>query len=315
MLKNSYTRTVDKIKAPEGAVNKMLETAKNYKDKEKVIDMKKWIKCTAAASLAIAVLTGAYIGYNALADRTKDSFVLTVNAAELVENSSLSVCMGEQKGYSIITGENGQSEYYVYLPFEVKGENIQSITYTADKGTLAVACLKNNNPVIGGELLGEGLNSAFDINFTEADSKALESQVGDINEDGKAVPSAGLSEILDRYEGKKYSSITLDYNNQMPEGSLIGLIGSGKCDAENVYLLQDDEEQLERQREIREKLIGDTVHCTVKFKDGSQQTKDIVIGTRLNKYSEEYPEDFSTLSKEQLKAKDCFDIFVTYTLK
>lgn len=292
----------------------MLKTVQSFEKKEKIINMNKLIKCTAAASLAIAVLAGACIGYNAFSCSGKNSFVMTVNAAELKENSSLAVSIGEFKGYTIMSGKNEQSEYFVYLPLEVKGDNIQSITYTADKGTFAVACLKDNNPVIDGEFVSEGLDSAFDINFIEADRKALESEGGEIKEDGTAVPSKGLSNILDRYEGKKYRSITLDYNNQMPEGCNIGLIGSGDYKMD-LNASGNETERLEKQSAEREKLIGDTVHCTVSFRDGSSQTKDIVIGTRVCKYSTEYPEDFSTLTKEEAESKDGYNIFVTYTLK
>ena len=44
MYHNRYTQAVSKIKAPEGAVEKMLKTAESFEKKEKVIHMKKWIK-------------------------------------------------------------------------------------------------------------------------------------------------------------------------------------------------------------------------------------------------------------------------------
>ena len=63
MYLNRYTQAVSKIKAPEGAVEKMLKTAESFEKKEKVIHMKKWIKSAVAASVAVAVTAGAIIGF------------------------------------------------------------------------------------------------------------------------------------------------------------------------------------------------------------------------------------------------------------
>lgn len=73
MYHNRYTQAVSKIKAPEGAVEKMLKTAESFEKKEKVIHMKKWIKGVVAASLAVAVTAGAIIGFNLLGGKLTHS--------------------------------------------------------------------------------------------------------------------------------------------------------------------------------------------------------------------------------------------------
>lgn len=90
MYHNRYTQAVSRIKAPEGAVEKMLKTAESSEKKEKVIYMKKWIKGAVAASLAVAVTAGAIIGFNLLGSKA-NSFVMTVNAAEITKDNPISV--------------------------------------------------------------------------------------------------------------------------------------------------------------------------------------------------------------------------------
>ena len=159
MYHNRYTQAVSKIKAPEGAVEKMLKTAESFEKKEKVIHMKKWIKSAVAASVAVAVTAGAIIGFNLLGSKA-NSFVMTVNAAEITKDNPISVGIGEG-GMSIATKDDGM-EYYIDLPLSVKGENIKSVTYSVDKDAIAVHCRKDNNPVIDGDVVSESIDTLFD---------------------------------------------------------------------------------------------------------------------------------------------------------
>ncbi len=140
MYHNRYTQAVSKIKAPEGAVEKMLKTAESFEKKEKVIHMKKWIKGAVAASLAVAVTAGAVIGFNLFGGKA-NSFVMTVNAAEITKDNPVSVGLGEG-GMSIAPKDDGM-EYYIDLPLYVKGEHIKSVTYSVDKDAIAVHCRKD----------------------------------------------------------------------------------------------------------------------------------------------------------------------------
>lgn len=113
----------------------MLKTAESFEKKEKVIHMKKWIKGAVAASLAVAVTAGAVIGFNLFGGKA-NSFVMTVNAAEITKNNPVSVGLGEG-GMSIAPKDDGM-EYYIDLPLSVKGEHIKSVycTVTFDDGTV-----------------------------------------------------------------------------------------------------------------------------------------------------------------------------------
>ena len=304
MYHNRYTQAVSKIKAPEGAVEKMLKTAESFEKKEKVIHMKKWIKSAVAASVAVAVTAGAIIGFNLLGSKA-NSFVMTVNAAEITKDNPVSVGLGEG-GMSIATKDDGM-EYYIDLPLSVKGENIKSVTYSVDKDAIAVHCRKDNNPVIDGDVVSESIDTLFDQTHIADDMKVLETAME--NEGQSVVETNSLEEkLLNSYVGKKYSSITLAYDNQNPDGCAIGIVG--KSTNEPV----SDDESLEAKSKQLDSMIGNTLYCTVTFDDGTVQKQSIHIGTTVTNFGTAHAESFNQLTEEEKALKDYTDVFVTYSI-
>ena len=304
MYHNRYTQAVSKIKAPEGAVEKMLKTAESFEKKEKVIHMKKWIKSAVAASVAVAVTAGAIIGFNLLGSKA-NSFVMTVNAAEITKDNPISVGIGEG-GMSIATKDDGM-EYYIDLPLSVKGENIKSVTYSVDKDAIAVHCRKDNNPVIDGDVVSESIDTLFDQTHIADDMKVLETAME--NEGQSVVETNSLEEkLLNSYVGKKYSSITLAYDNQNPDGCAIGIVG--KSTNEPV----SDDESLEAKAKQLDSIIGNTLYCTVTFDDGTAQKQSIHIGTTVTNFGTAHSESFNQLTEEEKALKDYTDVFVTYSI-
>ena len=304
MYHNRYTQAVSKIKAPEGAVEKMLKTAESFEKKEKVIHMKKWIKSAVAASVAVAVTTGAIIGFNLLGSKA-NSFVMTVNAAEITKDNPISVGIGEG-GMSIATKDDGM-EYYIDLPLSIKGENIKSVTYSVDKDAIAVHCRKDNNPVIDGDVVSESIDTLFDQTHIADDMKVLETAME--NEGQSVVETNSLEEkLLNSYVGKKYSSITLAYDNQNPDGCAIGIVG--KRTNEPV----PDDESLEAKAKQLDSIIGNTLYCTVTFDDGTAQKQSIHIGTTVTNFGTAHSESFNQLTEEEKALKDYTDVFVTYSI-
>ena len=304
MYHNRYTQTVSKVKAPEGAVERMLKTAESFENKEKVIYMKKWIKGAVAASLAIAVTAGAIIGFNLFSGKNGYSFAMTVNAAEITKGNPVSVGLGEG-GMSIAPKDDGM-EYYLDLPLSVKGENIKSVTYSVDKDAIAVHCRKDKNPVIDGDVVSESIDTLFDVKYIEDGQKALETATENDRQSGFEKHSA--EEILNRYEDKKYSSITLAYNNQNPDGCAIGIVG--KSTNEPV----SDDESLEAKSKQLDSMIGNTLYCTVTFDDGTVQKQSIHIGTTVTNFGTAHAESFNQLTEEEKALKDYTDVFVTYSI-
>ena len=303
MYHNRYTQEVSKIKAPEGAVEKMLKTAESFEKKEKVIHMKKWIKGAVAASLAVAVTAGAVIGFNLFGGKA-NSFVMTVNAAEITKNNPVSVGLGEG-GMSIAPKDDGM-EYYIDLPLSVKGEHIKSVTYSVDKDAIAVHCRKDNNPVIDGDVVSESIDTLFDVKYIEDDQKARDEAIENKCPDKLENPEA--EEIMSRYEGKKYSSITLAYDNQNPDGCAIGIVGK------NTNEPVPDDESLEAKAEQLDLIIGNTLYCTVTFDDGTVQKQSIHIGTTVTNFGTAHSESFNQLTEEEKALKDYADVFVTYSI-
>lgn len=304
MYHNRYTQAVSKIKAPEGAVEKMLKTAESFEKKEKVIHMKKWIKGAVAASVAVAVTAGAIIGFNLLGGKA-NSFVMTVNAAEITKDNPISVGIGEG-GMSIATKDDGM-EYYIDLPLSVKGENIKSVTYSVDKDAIAVHCRKDNNPVIDGDVVSESIDTLFDQTHIADDMKVLETAME--NEGQSVVETNSLEEkLLNSYVGKKYSSITLAYDNQNPDGCAIGIVGKRTNEP------MPEDESLEAKANRLDTIIGNTLYCTVIFDDGTEQKQSIQIGTTVTNFGTAHAESFNQLTEEEKALKDYTDVFVTYSI-
>ena len=304
MYHNRYTQAVSKIKAPEGAVEKMLNTVESFEKKEKVIHMKKWIKGAVAASLAVAVTAGAVIGFNLFGGKA-NSFVMTVNAAEITKDNPVSVGIGEGD-MSIATKDDGL-EYYIDLPLSAKGENIKSVTYSVEKDAIAVHCRKDNNPVIDGDVVSESIDTLFDQTHIADDMKVLETAME--NEGQSVVETNSLEEkLLNSYVGKKYSSITLAYDNQNPDGCAIGIVG--KRTNEPV----PNDESLEAKAKQLDSIIGNTLYCTVTFDDGTAQKQSIHIGTTVTNFGTAHSESFNQLTEEEKALKDYTDVFVTYSI-
>ena len=192
------------------------------------------------------------------------------------------------------------------LPLSVTGEHIKSVTYSVDKDAIAVHCRKDNNPVIDGDVVSESIDTLFDVKYIENDQKALDAAMKNDRQSGFEKHAA--EEILNRYEGKKYSSITLAYNNQNPDDCAIGIVG--KSTNEPV----SDDESLEAKSKQLDSMIGNTLYCIVTFNDGTVQKQSIHIGTTVTNFGTAHAESFNQLTEEEKALKDYTDVFVTYSI-
>lgn len=192
MRENLYTQTVNKITAPEGAVEKMLETAESFEKKEKVMHINNWIKGAVAASIVIAITLGAIIGFNPFGGSTTGhSFVMTVNAEEITKDHPVSVVSDDRYHVSTVyfDGSNWIHELDFSMPLLVKGEHIKSVNYSIEDGIFVVSYNKGDNPVVEGDVIPSA-NEQARISY---------------NPDGYS-------------ESTAYSNITLAYDNQKPDG-------------------------------------------------------------------------------------------------
>lgn len=137
MRNNIYTQTVREIKAPERAVKKMLETAGNSKNKEKIIYMKNIRKAVIAASLAAVLAVGGIFGISRMTPKAENSFIMTVNAAEINDKAFTAVgnLPYSRPAYNESRANAGFNVDFMNV---IQGENIEEITYSIKGGAFII---------------------------------------------------------------------------------------------------------------------------------------------------------------------------------
>ncbi|MBR1730868.1 MAG: hypothetical protein IJ725_00320 [Ruminococcus sp.] len=292
--------------------------------------MKKFrFKGAVAASLAVIVAIGGAIGIGSLTSKLSNSFILSVNAAEITDDNSATISASGDHGFSYGEGDDDEVSYCLGLPVTCKGKNIDTVTYSVDRGALSVSWYKNNNPVIEGIEDNKNSNTPETVNYTEKDREYLNKQSEKTEQEHKGENPVVIDD--DQYDPsvnynfKHYSSVTLKYDNQHPEGSDISLVGSStslskdiqsylKAHRDELFNLYGKESMLEAQRVCIDKLLsGEVIHCKVTFKDGSTETEDIKLSTKIGKFSKINSGEYNTMPEEIRDDKDYKDVFVVYT--
>lgn len=229
-------------------------------------------------------------------------------------------------------GDNNDIAFDLYLPFVCEGENIDTVTYSVDKGALYVSNHVDNNPVIKSEKSKLKYDTSCGMAYTKEDQELYRKELEKEEKKHKGEDSFSYdgdieNELLKHYESKYYSSITLAYNNQHPDGSLIEYVGSSlelnkadqsflKAHNNELFNFKDTDASYKKEKVCIDKLIGgDVIHCTVRFKNGEEKSQDIVIGTKITKLSETNSSDFEKLPEEVKPQKDFKDVFITFSVK
>ena len=301
MHNNRYTQTLNNIKAPEGAVEKALEMAANHSAEEvrsvnvrsagRTVSRRKITRWVVAAVLALAVALGALFAPSLLSGKAGRAFTVAVQAAELTKDSPIFVDAGEAA--MNLVGKDGGTEYYIALPFAVKGENVVSVTYRTDKDRIAVICPQGSDPVTAGEMVAEGLDTLFDMRYLNQAEKA--------GSTGNAL-------------SRKYSSVTLAAGDQ---DFVMGLVGTSEKNVSEFYEKNDKmaaSNNVLNERAARwNELLSGVIHCTVTFSDGHTQQFDIQLGFTVMNASSANPAAFAELSAEEKAEKDHIGIFVVYS--
>ena len=159
MNDNKYTRTVDSIHAPEGAVQNMLDTVRANEKKENRNTMRS-IRCyVIAAALAVVVFVGGIFGYNAMKPKNH-IFSLTANAAELSERAFTPICalnmVGGEYYVNSEAGTVARKEIF-QVNISVEGEDVSNVTFAGENVTLEE--LKEGNGNAQMRLLGLGITA------------------------------------------------------------------------------------------------------------------------------------------------------------
>ncbi|MBQ4128168.1 MAG: hypothetical protein IJD68_00175 [Ruminococcus sp.] len=271
-MKDNYKNAIRSITAPDSLIENAIENMQNAKTEACAVEKPKHtaIKFTSAVAAVLALIIGLnFIPFGANKPDGEHNFVITVGAAEITPETYISLGNLE---------ESNESALFRYLDEDLKkvsvlelgrefnvdiqcsGENIESITYTANNGYLRY------DPSFSGL-----------IDFTE------------VRED---VSSKYVVHFPD-----SATSCTYDYNNQprsfwdvdemgfeIPEDGFDGTVPLTMCvrfkfdEGEHVYTL-DDEDYVDLDDVVYNEfnLHADdySLDVTANFTDGTQVTKTL----------------------------------------
>ena len=274
-------------------------------------------KSVIAASLALVMAIGGTIGYNhfsSTVEQTTSPFIMTVNAEEVTaEKASLLNITGD---YGLSLSENNNGNIYYCLNFlpECKGDNIKSVTYSLDNGTIGIVCRKDNNPVISGFLTSDdSFNEIYTVKYSQEDEEALNEAM--MNNYSDSLENPEVEAIMTRYEKRAYNTVTIDYNNQNPEGYNFEIFGVGNNSiiTNKDALFAINKSTINEKYEQFNKLISNIIHCTAEYNDGTTVEQDIKIGATISTFSEAFPDEYNAMPEDDRPEKDYCDVFVTFT--
>ena len=149
MKKNLYTQSVQNIKAPQELIENTLQQIKEDNLTGNVVSFEKpkhkVLKFTSAVAAVLALIIGLYfIPFGGSKPDNEHNFVLTAGAAEITPDTYINAGLLEssfESGTFLIDQQTGEhivldtsKEFSVDI--QCSGENIESVTYTANNGYL-----------------------------------------------------------------------------------------------------------------------------------------------------------------------------------
>lgn len=191
-------------------------------------------------------------------------FVLKVQAAGLDGNESKELERGIPVAIDVgvkswaIGGDGAEnSDYCINLPISCEGENIESITYSINKGAFQIVENENASIIVSGNELSERL------------------EVGMI---GGHYDEENGGECSYPVSVKYYTDFTLDYTCQSSETTWINMCNVVKISDYNL-LWGENRTIADLKQGYQELIDGVVITCTVHFTDGTSQSTDLEVGT------------------------------------
>ena len=206
------------------------------------------------------------------AEKISKLFMLTAKAAETGERIEMTkgkpVAVTTEDADSWVLGgnEDGTWSYCFNLPFQCEGENIDSVSYSINRGAFQVVELEGTSIIASGKETAEPVNSGL---------------IG--GSDYEAIPTTITY----------YTEYTLDYDRQESDATWINMVRDD-IKFSDPDLPQRENKSDEDVKKVFDELFGDVIiTCTVHFTDGTSETIEIepgVIVTTATKNGEEYRE-------------------------
>lgn len=235
-------------------------------------------------------------------DVIDNMFTLQVYAAEmeegqpvpLIDNSPLSDndsrIDGRQSDSWVLGGtEDGEIDYCIHMPLSCTGNNIKKVTYSINQGAFQIVQPEEESIIIDGQLYSGGINAENTGQIG-----------GDYDEE--------TGQASQNYETVFYQSFTLDFQKQSDEYTWINIcnILSGRTDIEDK--IWGEEKGLEEMNQGIQQMLDNTViTCTVEYQDGSTQSADILVSSRIMTCAEAGVEPKEDPHQEE--------IFITFELQ
>lgn len=220
-------------------------------------------------------------------------FVMTAYAQELEPGKPVPMIESDSNsGRSSVFGgdEEGNVSYCINTEFLCQGENIERVGYSINRGAFQVI-----QPINADErIIVDGQPFEGELN------------TGSIG--------GGWDEALDvqpqRYETALYQSFIVDYGRQSAENTWINICNE-ISDGWEIVDLMWGENGLEKENEGINKLLDHTViTCTAYYADGTSQSVDIEVKSRVMTY-----EEAGVPSSEDEIPQDTKGTFITYEVK
>ena len=269
-------------------VENMEQNISNNQDFQKKAKRGKTVRRTCAAVAACAALVvaagswyaGQPVDQKEIATQSGDEytetipklFMLTAKAAETGERIEMTkgkpVAITTEDADSWVLGgnEDGTWSYCFNLPFQCEGENIDSVSYSINRGAFQVVELEGTSIIASGKEAEEPVNSGL---------------IG--GSDYEAIPTTITY----------YTEYTLDYDRQESDATWINMVRDD-IKFSDPDLPQRENKSDEDVKKVFDELFGDAmITCTVHFTDGTSETIEIepgVIVTTATKNGEEYRE-------------------------
>lgn len=274
-MNNHYKSALDKIKLKESEKDRAKALFyESNKEKETSMKVKKLFKPAVAVAACLALMIATYTIVPMLqgtSDATNEKttsnnfFSITAYAKELTKTGKVfsdkysSLC-------SAITGDHKGGVAFTFdFPFECKGQNIDTITYSIKNGVFVITNPKNKGVVIDGEKITQELN----VPYSSAESERKEKLT---------------------YENQQYKSFTVAYDNQINDKTCINISDTSDIwNAEKKNQYRDFNydicnSSLQETKKVSDFLTKDMgITCTVTYKDGSTETKNIVVSNEITK--------------------------------
>lgn len=280
---NHYKSALEKIKLEEEEKNKAkaLFFWKDEKEEHNSIKVKKILRPAAVIAAVMALLLLAGIVIPDLKNRVGDTddsaaasndFTIIVYAKELSETEAVCPDRYESGNGGMSIGERGQIGFEFQFPVECKGKNIDTITYAIQNGVFQITNPVGCSIVVSGEEAAEQVLDASTTFMPGAEEEFDESN----------------------YEVRQYQSFTVDYNCQKDDRNYIVVVDSSDFwDQEKLKQYESFDydiclsKDIEKEIKIWDFFTKDLgITCTVTYKDGTDETKKIVVSNKIVMMSE-----------------------------